>query len=285
MTELPPDIKACAMSATCVAGTVSGVGIPALIIMLGVLHAVGVRSPDLPILSEFITKEAIAAVAAEEDAEAMSKPGTAMPPDADFPNESSPLLEHASTESEKPPGWRQFVLSLIPILEIAGWTVDLVHQATSGAGFFGFVSACVTLYEGSVAGVPSGDHAGRIIDAFLTLGGITIILNMPLESFGEPTVDAEGRLPPLEDHCTLLQWMTFSWVSPLVALGSRQPLGEKDMWQLSRFMRTRVLMKQFSQLKRSSLLRAILVANGRDMFLDLVLTVVSSILSFGPPVF
>ncbi|CAE6434018.1 unnamed protein product [Rhizoctonia solani] len=322
MTELPPDIKACAMSATCVAGTVSGIGIPVLIIMFGALHAVGVRSPDLPILSEFITKEAIAAVAAEEDAEAMSKPGAAMPPDADFPNESSPLLERASTESEKPPGWRQFVLSLIPILEIAGWTVDLVHQATLGAGFFGviapavvivswvyaglrphlrpsctpyydllllylsqFVSACVTLYEGSVAGVPGGDHAGRIIDAFLTLGGITIILNMPLESFGEPTVDAEGRLPPLEDHCTLLQWMTFSWVSPLVALGSRQPLGEKDMWQLSRFMRTRVLMKQFSQLKRSSLLRTILVANGRDMFLDLVFTVVSSILSFGPPVF
>ncbi|KAG8730641.1 hypothetical protein FRC11_006220, partial [Ceratobasidium sp. 423] len=108
---------------------------------------------------------------------------------------------------------------------------------------------------------------------------------MPLESFGDPAVDAEGRLPALEDHCTLLQWITFSWVSPLVALGSRQPLGEKDMWQLSRFMRTRVLMKQFSQLKRSSLLRRILAANARDLFLDLILTVLSAILDFGPPVF
>ncbi|CAE6451725.1 unnamed protein product [Rhizoctonia solani] len=71
---------------------------------------------------------------------------------------------------------------------------------------------------------------------------------MPLESIGEPTVNAEGRLPALEDHCTLLQWITFSWVSPLVALGSRQPLGEKDMWQL-------------------------------------MLTVLSAILDFGPPVF
>ncbi|KAH7322247.1 ABC transporter type 1, transmembrane domain-containing protein [Rhizoctonia solani] len=326
MSELPPDIKACAMSATCVAGTVSGIGIPALIIILGVLHAVGVRSPDLPILSEFITKEAIAAVAAEEDAEAVSKPGTAVLSDADFPNESSPLLERATTESEKPPGWRQFVLTLIPILGIAGWTVDLVHRATLGAGIVTvitpgvvlvswvyaglrpnlrpsctpyydllllylsqFVSICVALYEGSVTGAPSGGfltgNAGRIFDAFLILGGITIILNMPLESFGEPTVDAEGRLPPLEDHCTLLQWMTFSWVSPLVALESLQPLGEKDMWQLSRLMRTRVLMKKFSQLKSATLLRKILVANGRDMFLDLVLTVLSSILSFGPPIF
>ncbi|CAE7143619.1 unnamed protein product [Rhizoctonia solani] len=108
---------------------------------------------------------------------------------------------------------------------------------------------------------------------------------MPLGSFGEPTVDTEGRMPALEDHCTLFQWITFSWVSPLVALGSQRPLGEKDLWQLSRLMRTRVLMKQFSQLKQSSLLRKILAANARDMFLDLVLTVLSAILDFAPPVF
>ncbi|CAE6340042.1 unnamed protein product [Rhizoctonia solani] len=141
-----------------------------------------------------------------------------------------------------------------------------------------------------MSGAPSDGfrwaHFGRVLDAFLTLGGITVILNMPLESFGKPIVDAEGRLPAFEDHCTLLQWITFSWVSPLVALGSRQPLGEKDMWQLSRLMRTRVLMKQFSQLnRRSSLLRKILAANARDLFLDLVLTVLSAILDFGPPVF
>ncbi|CAE6492879.1 unnamed protein product, partial [Rhizoctonia solani] len=314
MTELPPDIKSCAMSTTCTVGTVSGAGIPTLIVMLGVLHAAGVRPPDLPILSEFITKEAIAVVAAEEDAEAVSKPGSASLPEANFPNESSPLLERASTQNQKPPGWRQFALTLIPILEIAGWTADLVHQAISGqAGIFNvitratilvswvyaglrpnlrpsytpyydllllyfsqFVSACVSVYEGSVTGTP-GDgfpwgHIGRVFDTFLTLGGISIIVNMPLESFGDPTVDPEGRLPALEDHCTLLQWITFSWVSPLVALGARQPLGEKDMWQLSRFMRTRVLMKQFSPLKRSSLLRKILAANARDMFLDLILT-------------
>ncbi|CAE6397156.1 unnamed protein product [Rhizoctonia solani] len=327
MLELPPDIKACAMSITCVVGTVSGVGIPALIIALGILHAVGVRPPDLPILYEFITKEAIDAVIAEEDAEAVTKSGAATSPDADFPNESSPLLERASTKTEKPPAWRQFVLTLVPVLEIAGWAVELVHQARSDrsgiltvitpavvlvswvyAGlrpnlrpsytpyydllflyFSQFVSACVSLYHVSMSGAPSDGfrwgHFGRVFDAFLTLGGITIILNMPLESFGEPNVDAEGRPPALEDHCTLLQWITFSWVSPLVALGSRQPLGEKDMWQLSRLMRTRVLMKHFSQLKKSSLLRKILAANARDLFLDLVLTVLSAILDFAPPVF
>ncbi|CAE6455347.1 unnamed protein product, partial [Rhizoctonia solani] len=327
MTELSPDIKACVVSTTCVVGTVSGVGIPVLIIILGVLHAVGVRSPDLPIFSEFITKEAIDVVTAEEETEAVAKSGAFVSPDADFPNESSPLLERTSTETKKPPAWRQFALTLIPIFEIAGWTAELVHQADSGRPgiltvvtpavvlvswvyaalrpnlhpshtpyydllilyFSQFVSACVSLYQDSVTGAPSDarwDHFGRVFDAFLTIGGITIILNMPLESFGEPKVDAEGRLPALEDHCTLLQWITFSWVSPLVALGSQQPLREKDMWQLSRLMRTRVLMKQFSQLNRkSSLLRKLLVANARDMFLDLALTVLSAILDFGPPVF
>ncbi|CAE6439243.1 unnamed protein product [Rhizoctonia solani] len=327
MTEFPPDIKACAMSNTCAVGLVSGVGIPALIVILGVLHAVGVRPPDLPIFSEFITKEAIAAVAAEKDAEAVSKPGTALPSDADFPNESSPLLERTTIKNQKPPGWRQFVLTLIPILEIAGWTAGLVHQASSGqsgsftiitpavvlvswvyAGLrpnlwpsytpdydllvfylFQFVSACVSLYEGSAIGTSADElrwsYISRVFDAFLTVGGTTIILNMPLESFGDAQIDAEGRTPALEDHCTLFQWITFSWVSPLVAMGSHRPLEEKDMWQLSRLMRTRVLMKQFLQLKRSSLLRKILAANARDMFLDLMLTVLSAILDFGPPIF
>ncbi|KAF8697734.1 P-loop containing nucleoside triphosphate hydrolase protein, partial [Rhizoctonia solani] len=274
-----------------------------------------------------VAKEALADVAAEEDAEALSKPGSALPSDADFPNESSPLLERTIAENKKPSGWRQFTLTLIPILQIAGWTASLVHQASSGgsdslsviipaatlvswvyAGLLPnlwpsytpyydllvlytsqFVSACAFLYDGSVTVIPGDnfrwEHIGRVFDAFLTFGGITIILNMPLESSGDAQIDAEGRTPALEDHCTLLQWITFSWVSPLVALGSRQPLGEKDMWQLSRLMRTRVLMKQFSQLKRSSLLRKILAANARDMFLDLILTVLSAILDFGPPVF
>ncbi|CAE6495623.1 unnamed protein product, partial [Rhizoctonia solani] len=327
MTEFPPDIKVCAMSNTCAVGIVSGVGIPALIVVIGVLHTIGVRLPDWPIFSEFITKEALADVAAEEDAEALSKPGSALPSDADFPNESSPLLERTIAENKKPSGWRQFTLTLIPILQIAGWTASLVHQASSGRSdslsviipaatlvswvYAGlrpnlwpsytpyydllvlytsqFVSACAFLYDGSVTVIPGDnfrwEHIERVFDAFLTFGGITIILNMPLESSGDAQIDAEGRTPALEDHCTLLQWITFSWVSPLVALGSRQPLGEKDMWQLSRLMRTRVLMKQFSQLKRSSLLRKILAANARDMFLDLILTVLSAILDFGPPVF
>ncbi|KAF8748762.1 P-loop containing nucleoside triphosphate hydrolase protein [Rhizoctonia solani] len=253
------------------------------------------QEEDDGISAGYKTKEALADVAAEEDAEALSKPGSALPSDADFPNESSPLLERTIAENKKPSGWRQFTLTLIPILQIAGWTASLVHQASSGRSdslilyTSQFVSACAFLYDGSVTVIPGDnfrwEHIERVFDAFLTFGGITIILNMPLESSGDAQIDAEGRTPALEDHCTLLQWITFSWVSPLVALGSRQPLGEKDMWQLSRLMRTRVLMKQFSQLKRSSLLRKILAANARDMFLDLILTVLSAILDFGPPVF
>ncbi|KAG8678115.1 hypothetical protein FRC08_018062, partial [Ceratobasidium sp. 394] len=111
------------------------------------------------------------------------------------------------------------------------------------------------------------------------------VVMMPLRVSGKPEVDAEGRLPALEDFCTLLEWMTFSWVSPLISIGATKALEERDVWQLSREMRTRVLMKQFLQLKRSSLLRRLLAANARDMFLDLALTVVCAILDFAPPVF
>ncbi|KAF8601971.1 P-loop containing nucleoside triphosphate hydrolase protein [Ceratobasidium sp. AG-I] len=274
--------------------------------------------PD-PVL-HWHTQESIEAVAAEEAANAQTKPGYSPVPDADVPEERS------QPPNQRPDTWRQIALTVIPLLELIGWTVGLVLSATGNGNvitvvtscvvlaswvyaalrpnlrpsctpyydllilyFAQFLAACVALYEASTTGVPGGglrwSRLAREFDAILTFGGIITIINMPLHLSGKPQVDAEGRFPALEDHCTLLQWITFSWVSPLIALGARQPLGEKDMWQLSRSMRTRVLMRQFSQLKRSSLLRRLLAANARDMFLDLTLTILSSLLNFAPPIF
>ncbi|KAG8768254.1 hypothetical protein FRC12_005683 [Ceratobasidium sp. 428] len=152
-----------------------------------------------------------------------------------------------------------------------------------------FLAACVGLYEASTAStgvdVFSLTHLGRVVDSIITIAGIVIIVDMPLAITGEPESDEEGLLPSLEDHCTLWQWITFTWVSPIISLGARQPLEEKDVWQLSKAMRTRVLMRKFLQVKRSSLLRRILAANAMDLFLDGSLTVVSTTMNFSAPFF
>ncbi|QRV83260.1 ABC transporter [Ceratobasidium sp. AG-Ba] len=152
-----------------------------------------------------------------------------------------------------------------------------------------FLAACVGLYEAST--VPTSDssltvgHLGRVLDSMITLAGVVLIVNMPLNITGKPEKNEEDLLPALEDHCTLWQWMTFTWVSPIISLGALRPLEEKDVWQLSKTMRTRVLMRKFLQVKRSSLLRRILVANAMDLFLDGSLTFVSTVMNFSAPFF
>jgi hypothetical protein len=230
-------------------------------------------------------------------------------PDSDIPTERSSLLPHANTSTIRPETWRQVALTVLALLEVAGWTVAVVYKATRvHSGIFGlvtavialaswvyaalrpsirpsrtpyydlftiysshFLAACVALYELSTSSTGdiglSYSRLGQVSNSLLTLVGLVIIVNMPLNITTKPEADEnvrftlvwpvfmqlkfifKGILPPLEDHCTLWQWITFTWVSPLISLGALRPLEEKDMWQLSRAMRTRVLMRKFLQVQ------------------------------------
>ncbi|KAG8739619.1 hypothetical protein FRC10_005390 [Ceratobasidium sp. 414] len=324
-----PDIETCKASIACALGTTLGVIVPALVLVFAAFRVGGIRPPKLAIFHEFVSQESVDAVEAEEAKQRNTNPA----PDADLPTEHTRLLTTAD-RIQRPKLWRQLVLAALAVLEIAGWTATLARQTTGkyssvfnvvtssvrlGSWVYAalrpnlapsctpyydllvlygchFLAACVALYE-----VGPGNIV-PVVDVLVTLAGMSAIVTMPLRVSGEPEVDAEGRLPALEDFCTLLEWMTFSWVSPLISIGATKALEEKDVWQLSREMRTRVLMRQFLQLKcvsrpekmekadnvgdrRSSLLRRLLAANARDMFLDLALTVVCAFLDFGPPVF
>ncbi|KAG9087260.1 hypothetical protein FRC07_012868, partial [Ceratobasidium sp. 392] len=311
------DIETCKTSITCVLGTTLGDIIPALVLVLAALRVIGVRPPKLAIFHEFVSQETVEAVEAEEANEAKTKPVLTPAPDADFPTEQTRLLSNPERPNYRPKFWRQVLLTALAVLEIAGWTALLVRYSTGKfvhvfnvvtssvrlaswlyaalrpnlvpsctpyydlLTLYGchFLAACVALYE------VGPRHLVPVVDVLVTVVGISAIVTMPLRISGKPEVDAKGRLPALEDYCTLFEWITFSWVSPLIAMGASKALEEKDVWQLSRQMRTRVLMKQFLRLKRSSLLRRLLAANARDMFLDLALTVVCAILDFAPPVF
>ncbi|KAG8741815.1 hypothetical protein FRC12_015533, partial [Ceratobasidium sp. 428] len=123
------------------------------------------------------------------------------------------------------------------------------------------------------------------LDASLSLLGLVIILNMPLNVFGKFHDDEDGNAPSLEDQCTLWQWISFTWISPLISIGAERPLDEKDVWQLSQRMQMRVLMKKFFGMKQPSLLHRLFIANAKDLFLDFALTVVSTLMSFSAPFF
>ncbi|KAF8598207.1 hypothetical protein BDV93DRAFT_498959 [Ceratobasidium sp. AG-I] len=327
---VPPDLEACLDSVTCVLGTTLGAVLPVSVLALVALHLLGVRVPKLAIFTEFVSQDDVAAVAAEEDA-ARTKPKPTAVPDSDIPTERSSLLPNNNAPITRPDTWRQVALTVFALLEVTGWTISLVNQAThlhasNGVGVFGlvvtatavaswvysalrpsirpsrtpyydlliiyisyFLASSVALYEASTSVIgPIGFSWGRltqVLNALITFAGLVVIVNMPLNTVEKSEVDEDGLHPSLEDHCTLWQWMTFTWVSPLISLGALRPLEEKDIWQLSKTMRTRVLMRRFLQVKNSSLLRRILIANAKDLFLDASLTFVSTLMNFSAPFF
>ncbi|KAL3418857.1 ABC bile acid, partial [Phlyctema vagabunda] len=125
----------------------------------------------------------------------------------------------------------------------------------------------------------------------MALGAIAIILNMPLRNpllskegispvFGPPT--AILRSP--EDSLTLWQYMTVSWMSPLIVLGNQRQLNDEDVWSLSYEFQHRMLHDRFRELT-GSVLKRLLVANGVDLVIISLLSIIELIANFSDPIF
>ncbi|PWN18685.1 hypothetical protein BCV69DRAFT_291227 [Microstroma glucosiphilum] len=120
----------------------------------------------------------------------------------------------------------------------------------------------------------------------LTMIALTIIVSMPLaDPHKDQSVDALGRPSAAEDECTLWEWMTFSWMTPLISVAVQRTLEKGDVWQLSKGCRSSLLLRKFKEFKASSLAWQIIKANKHDVVLDAVLTLVSSFLSYASPFF
>lgn len=81
-----------------------------------------------------------------------------------------------------------------------------------------------------------------------------------------------------EDSLTLWQFMTITWMTPLIALGSQRQLDGDDVWSLGyEFQHTR-LHENFRRL-RGSVIKRLFYANGIDLVLTSVLEVIELVAS------
>ncbi|RMZ73353.1 bile acid transporter [Pyrenophora seminiperda CCB06] len=101
--------------------------------------------------------------------------------------------------------------------------------------------------------------------------GIIILLNMPLRDpvlpnndispvYGSPTVTL--RTP--EDNLTPWQYMTVSWMEPLIKKGVTHNMEDEDIWDLGWEFKHARLHEAFRKL-RGSVTRRVFVANGMDL--------------------
>lgn len=109
------------------------------------------------------------------------------------------------------------------------------------------------------------------VASLLALSAISVILCMPFRDPGIPSDQispADGQptheLRSPEDNLTLWQFMSVSWMGPLITLGSTRQLNEEDVWSLGFQFQHKALHEKFRELRGSVVMR-LLAANGIDL--------------------
>lgn len=137
----------------------------------------------------------------------------------------------------------------------------------------------------------------RSRDAILTFlsTGFAIVaamidLNMPLrhpslsgKDISRPFTTPSSVFRSPEDNLTLLQWMTVSWLSPLIKIGNKRQLNDEDVWLLPYEFQHRHLHDTFRELK-GSVVRRLLKANWIDLALLTILAIIELAANYSAPV-
>ncbi|KAI0176392.1 canalicular multispecific organic anion transporter 1 [Hypoxylon sp. FL1284] len=130
-------------------------------------------------------------------------------------------------------------------------------------------------------------HVGAVGVELVTL---LVILSMPLR---DPDFDSTGiagsYYPPTselrspEDKLTLWQFMTVSWMSPLISQGYKNKLNDEDVWFLPYDFQHERLHILFRDLK-GSIIRRLLLANGLDLIIITFLGLIETAANLSNPV-
>ncbi|KAK4034999.1 putative ATP-dependent permease [Parachaetomium inaequale] len=124
----------------------------------------------------------------------------------------------------------------------------------------------------------------------LPLASITLMLNMPLRDplldstdIGKPFAEPTSTVRSPEDIITLWQWMTVSWMAPLISIGYNRQLEDEDVWFLPyeyHHSRLHILFRELS----GTVFARLIKANGIDLIITTALGVLETSLELAEPV-
>jgi hypothetical protein len=124
------------------------------------------------------------------------------------------------------------------------------------------------------SGIPQNiSEAAHYVTFIAALSSNIVILVMPFRDPSLPIADispvggrpnSDSRSP--EDSLRLWQFLSVSWVAPLISIGKKRQLNEEDVWYLGFEFQHKRLHENFRQLQ-GTVVRRLLQANGIDVFI------------------
>ncbi|KAH9838909.1 ATP-dependent bile acid permease-like [Teratosphaeria destructans] len=162
---------------------------------------------------------------------------------------------------------RQAPISILFIL-----IVQLIHQAIVLAAFVhleivihGLEIATTSLSILAILAMPLRDQA------------------LPAKDISAPGTEPTSGLRSPEDNLGLWQFMTISWMGPLIRIGSKRQLEDDDVWQLAFEFQHRRLHDNFRVLK-GTVVQRLLKANAIDLVILTFLGILEMVAQYAVPV-
>lgn len=122
----------------------------------------------------------------------------------------------------------------------------------------------------------------RVLPPGIAFGGLLAILIMPMRDplLGNTGIAGEEGYPTStlrspEDNLNLWEFMTVSWLSPLISRGYKNQLDDEDVWLLPYEFQHKYLHMLFRELQGAVWVRLVL-ANGLDLFIISALGIIEA---------
>jgi len=169
-------------------------------------------------------------------------------------------------------------------------TVSFVLAILLSSIFFIYVATGFSRWMGEPSNSPWRADIGILCSgALISLLATIVTINMPMRdprlsrgNISRPftTPAKEYRSP--EDDLTLWQWMTVSWMGPMIAIGSKRQLNGEDVWLLPFEFQHGQLHDAFRQL-HGTVFRRLIRANCIDIIVLSLLALLELIANYSVP--
>ncbi|KAI6093911.1 canalicular multispecific organic anion transporter 1 [Hypoxylon rubiginosum] len=188
--------------------------------------------------------------------------------------------------------------NIVRILELAPWISALLITAVDRPRktpktlltLFTVMAACGIVSLAAWFGETKRVNIIHVGAVGIALASLLVILSMPLrDPVLDPTGIADPYYPPSfelrspEDNLSLWQFMTVSWMSPLISYGYKNRLNNEDVWFLPYDFQHERLHVLFRDLK-GSIIKRLVLANGLDLIIITFLGLIETAANLSNPV-